>query len=1735
MKANLTVRINSKPPGAQGGGRQHGAAAYALLSAAATDVDSKKHKKNPFHERYVQLCLTEFGQGDKAQQENCSNGAVVDEVAENLHVRMELIKNMKQSLMKQTSNAIKSFQSQPQRSKQPPRKQTNQTAQKCLMTETDTDHVSGAFFRPEVYTNYLKLLQEEPVCDQDAQKLKERLLGYNPNTRPDSELCFDMGKQVSAVSLDTMLTRLFPDGDPIHVILDALLLEGRHTPSSLHKGLTTCPAANAQPQTRPGPEMLQATPNAATYSGLLAVIKPYAEDQQRWDVWADEEDSSMTEEDAQIELPSYIRPVSAAQPTPYPSILYPSHIALSPDITQLTAPAQVSQPAAPVDATASPQLLEPSQGPPPMHDAATDRQLHMHMSQLDKPPSQMTNNTAVSPFALIQAPACAVCPGNSCDEGDQPATEVATIIKSPASAVASGSEVAGRVPMDLGTIGSPIDDVIEGQHDEQTQGVIADFTAAASWPDQAAPAAHAESTMHVTADCNREVHGRGSGEAHSNSNGDVLSNASLERGSAGSVAVQHGLMISEAGEQQKQAPRLLPVLKRRTRALPSIALEEGVWTNIRYTGTDPGEEERRLVEGGNMDIIRDHPAQPGSSQDHLAPKRAPRLVPTLRKHRALAGQPSASQMGQIPFRAIPLRANNPSSPGQPNGFMASAEQVAVEPASEDKQGEEEARDHEDDFERGPAASSVARSMEAAASDQDDPIEEEDDADDRDRLPPGLNPHRGKKGRKQARRGPVSTPQPALVITPDFSESNLARIQQGPLFRIPLGQKVCYRPVFDVETLLTPPPDPFNLKLPAQHKRHHKGAASVVAASASTAMPGTVKIGMGMFRRSLLFDADLVQLKAEREAAQQSCELDDDVATGGFAEPDAMDAFGFADLDLDDDWDPVYGNDDSSSHHDRSAMVVDLSPQRHNMQMARFEHQTQESTVPGAASEAALYGDACAVHMPDCSQTRPAQTPDDDRHLVSATAAGSGQADEHEAQGPFARWPLLFDIDSDPEHSMTHQLEQQATQPAVKLPAVRHPSSPDGRRLVMDPDSPSGNHVIARHAQQPHNSRQQRAEPHVPSGPVTNLSLPTCELLMDIDSEREDHEAAQLEQQHRHTTWQQPSKNGSSLGPASRHAEPSATHGLMDMDSHFGSPCDPEDDRQQQQQQQQHGHQQQQVQGSVAGSCIPIIFDDYEEDSDFAPGPDVSWPEKQNQPQHDVQSNGHDQLQQWDAEEEQWQLQHPGSNITAATPAAADADATRGKFSQTPPTALPYTANAEPRQIAKSAAANLQYDQFKLQQSREAAESNPQVNSCPLVFGLEQEEEAGSQVMAESPADKEREAWQLQASRSGQQLQQQLAVGQQGMSPRLHAQLEAAQDRCPLVFDIESAEEDCYKSSMGAQLDNIGFEQQDMVSTAGHFGNSYPIADSAGQLSNSPPGCAPPEFRQSPGNPAVSGQFRQRPLAWDSSSLDGHRSAVQTQTGYEDSSQQHDQDMSHGQSCDQSARDQLCNNADQPDTSPDEGYCPILFGLESEGEEQPEGAEPQMAERTSLAEQADFDMMSHHEGAEWPAPQAGQVLAPPMVTHQPDVKKRSRIRDELYQGLMKRAMEQTAERSGGLQPLVAQLSKAINEGHMLPQSRQTLGAQVPNTLASLKEACLAMQSASSTAASTQKYFLALLILAQKINSLSHNMCPAGDPVHVIRQSDAAQPRHISLQRHTAVKSAADAPLTAEMLEVVLSGR
>ena len=111
MRNKLSVRINTT---AQTSGGTRGLAAYTLLSAAASDVDNKKHKKNPFDARYVQLCLSDFAQvrlcaqtrlsvlcmpnsehasvlqPEQAHREQDIHNSAIDDVADNLHVRVEV-------------------------------------------------------------------------------------------------------------------------------------------------------------------------------------------------------------------------------------------------------------------------------------------------------------------------------------------------------------------------------------------------------------------------------------------------------------------------------------------------------------------------------------------------------------------------------------------------------------------------------------------------------------------------------------------------------------------------------------------------------------------------------------------------------------------------------------------------------------------------------------------------------------------------------------------------------------------------------------------------------------------------------------------------------------------------------------------------------------------------------------------------------------------------------------------------------------------------------------------------------------------------------------------------------------------------------------------------------------------------------------------------------------------------------------------------------------------------------------------------------------------------------------------------------------------------------------------------------------------------------------------------------------------------------------------------------------
>lgn len=71
---------------------------------------------------------------------------------------------------------------------------------------------------------------------------------------------------------------------------------------------------------------------------------------------------------------------------------------------------------------------------------------------------------------------------------------------------------------------------------------------------------------------------------------------------------------------------------------------------------------------------------------------------------------------------------------------------------------------------------------------------------------------------------------------------------------------------------------------------------------------------------------------------------------------------------------------------------------------------------------------------------------------------------------------------------------------------------------------------------------------------------------------------------------------------------------------------------------------------------------------------------------------------------------------------------------------------------------------------------------------------------------------------------------------------------------------------------------------------------------------------------------------------------------------------------------------------------------------------------------------------------------------------------------------------------------------------------------------------------QKYFLALLILAQKTNTGSQNISShevLSESALATMPLEAAQPCHMALQKQTAAEFDDDVQITAETLQVVLS--
>ncbi|GLJ49408.1 hypothetical protein SUGI_1045800 [Cryptomeria japonica] len=87
---------------------EEGATVYSVFSCA-DDVEHRRHRRNPFHVKYLQAVLSTFESIRLADNHGSISRSQVEAASANVHVRMELIKTMKENLAKNTSEAVKHY------------------------------------------------------------------------------------------------------------------------------------------------------------------------------------------------------------------------------------------------------------------------------------------------------------------------------------------------------------------------------------------------------------------------------------------------------------------------------------------------------------------------------------------------------------------------------------------------------------------------------------------------------------------------------------------------------------------------------------------------------------------------------------------------------------------------------------------------------------------------------------------------------------------------------------------------------------------------------------------------------------------------------------------------------------------------------------------------------------------------------------------------------------------------------------------------------------------------------------------------------------------------------------------------------------------------------------------------------------------------------------------------------------------------------------------------------------------------------------------------------------------------------------------------------------------------------------------------------------------------------------------------------------------------------------------
>ncbi|KAI3424281.1 hypothetical protein D9Q98_009836 [Chlorella vulgaris] len=203
------------------------------------DIDRKRHKRDPFAAKYVSLATSEFGRAAPGHcqgpdQRADAGRSAVEAAATNVHVRVELIKTMKNALVKQTEDALKRSAAPPQRQRLGSRRHQTAAAAAAAIVgagpvgaaldgqDAVADGDAGAaFYRDDLHLQFKQLLRGEQPPELRLAELQELLLGGGEGdaTRlPDAQLILDVEAELAPPPFEDLLLQLFGEGD---IALDA--------------------------------------------------------------------------------------------------------------------------------------------------------------------------------------------------------------------------------------------------------------------------------------------------------------------------------------------------------------------------------------------------------------------------------------------------------------------------------------------------------------------------------------------------------------------------------------------------------------------------------------------------------------------------------------------------------------------------------------------------------------------------------------------------------------------------------------------------------------------------------------------------------------------------------------------------------------------------------------------------------------------------------------------------------------------------------------------------------------------------------------------------------------------------------------------------------------------------------------------------------------------------------------------------------------------------------------------------------------------------------------------------------------------------------------------------------------------------------------------------------------------------------------------------------------------------